>query len=159
VPLNLKRYYGAGDLHFITFSCYRRLAGGPPYLSRRRVAPVILGALRELVHVGVESCGASEPEAILRRGRPSLHHFQLLSPSAISRLGQATRSLPPVAGADSTQIRVRRARIRGARYRAVMLMNGLPQGLKPNSLTLCGTTEVVPCQNNTAPYFIPRPFF
>jgi hypothetical protein len=30
-----------------------------------------------------------------------------------------------------------------------MLMNGLPQGLKPNSLTLCGTTEVVPCQSNT----------
>jgi len=25
VPRNLKRYYGAGDLHFVTFSCYRRL--------------------------------------------------------------------------------------------------------------------------------------
>lgn len=25
MPRNLKRYYGRGDLHFITFSCYRRL--------------------------------------------------------------------------------------------------------------------------------------
>jgi hypothetical protein len=24
VPTGLKRYYGANDLHFITFSCYRR---------------------------------------------------------------------------------------------------------------------------------------
>ena len=25
MPENLKRYYGHGDLHFLTFSCYRRL--------------------------------------------------------------------------------------------------------------------------------------
>src|SRR5712671_7386537 len=25
MPKNLKRYYGRGDLHFVTFSCYRRL--------------------------------------------------------------------------------------------------------------------------------------
>src|SRR5271154_5230791 len=25
MPTGLKRYYGHGDLHFITFSCYRRL--------------------------------------------------------------------------------------------------------------------------------------
>jgi putative transposase len=25
MPVNLKRYYGRGDLHFLTFSCYRRL--------------------------------------------------------------------------------------------------------------------------------------
>jgi len=24
MPWNLKRYYGSGDLHFITCSCYRR---------------------------------------------------------------------------------------------------------------------------------------
>jgi REP element-mobilizing transposase RayT len=29
VPRNLRRYYGAGHIHFITFSCYRRL----PWLS------------------------------------------------------------------------------------------------------------------------------
>src|ERR1700690_3352947 len=29
VPRNLKRYYGDGDLHFITCSCYQRQAGGP----------------------------------------------------------------------------------------------------------------------------------
>jgi len=26
VPKKLKRYYGLGHLHFITFSCYRRMA-------------------------------------------------------------------------------------------------------------------------------------
>jgi putative transposase len=26
MPKNLKRYYGKGDLHFLTFSCFRRLA-------------------------------------------------------------------------------------------------------------------------------------
>ena len=25
MPAGLKRYYGRGDLHFVTFSCYRRL--------------------------------------------------------------------------------------------------------------------------------------
>jgi len=25
MPKNLKRYYGRGDLHFVTFSCYRRM--------------------------------------------------------------------------------------------------------------------------------------
>lgn len=33
VPRNLKRYYGAGDLHFVTFSCYQRL---PLLASGRR---------------------------------------------------------------------------------------------------------------------------
>ena len=33
MPKNLKRYYGAGDLHFVTFSCYRRL---PLLASARR---------------------------------------------------------------------------------------------------------------------------
>ena len=31
MPTGLRRYYGKGDLHFITFSCYRRL----PLLKRR----------------------------------------------------------------------------------------------------------------------------
>ena len=26
MPKGLKRYYGKGHLHFLTFSCYRRLA-------------------------------------------------------------------------------------------------------------------------------------
>ena len=33
MPRDLKRYYGLGDLHFITFSCYQRL---PLLASRRR---------------------------------------------------------------------------------------------------------------------------
>src|SRR5262245_39658779 len=32
MPAGLKRYYGRGDLHFVTFSCYRRL----PLLASER---------------------------------------------------------------------------------------------------------------------------
>ena len=54
VPRNLKRYYGAGHLHFVTFSCYRRL----PLLAsplRRDLFLRVLEATRkkyEMVGVG-----------------------------------------------------------------------------------------------------------
>ena len=36
MPKKLKRYYGRGDLHFLTFSCYRRLPllGSAPARSK-----------------------------------------------------------------------------------------------------------------------------
>src|SRR5713226_4790691 len=46
MPKNLKRYYGRGDLHFVTFSCYRRL----PLLRTIRARNMFvraLGAIRE----------------------------------------------------------------------------------------------------------------
>src|SRR5216683_1146827 len=46
VPRRLKRYYGQGDLHFVTFSCYRRL----PLLGSRRARDVFvveLGRVRK----------------------------------------------------------------------------------------------------------------
>jgi putative transposase len=46
MPKNLKRYYGRGDLHFVTFSCYRRL----PLLRTIRARNMFvraLGAMRE----------------------------------------------------------------------------------------------------------------
>jgi len=54
MPRGLKRFYGAGDLHFITFSCYRRL----PFLvsaARRDLFLRTLETVRqeyELVVVG-----------------------------------------------------------------------------------------------------------
>ena len=54
MPRNLKRYYGRGDLHFVTFSCYRRL----PLLARRERRDLFLKSLEtirekyELVVVG-----------------------------------------------------------------------------------------------------------
>ncbi len=36
MPADLKRYYGKGHLHFITFSCYRRL----PLLKTVRAGPL-----------------------------------------------------------------------------------------------------------------------
>jgi len=46
MPRNLKRNYGRGDLHFVTFSCYRRL----PLLRTihaRNLFVRALGAIRE----------------------------------------------------------------------------------------------------------------
>jgi len=46
MPKNLKRYYGRGDLHFLTFSCYRRL----PLLRTVRARNLFvhgLGKIRE----------------------------------------------------------------------------------------------------------------
>ena len=47
VPTGLKRYYGRGDLHFITFSCYRRL----PLLDTQRARNLFV---RELARVRKE---------------------------------------------------------------------------------------------------------
>src|ERR1700690_3629693 len=44
MPTGLKRYYGRGDLHFITFSCYRRLA----LLGSARARNALVQALREV---------------------------------------------------------------------------------------------------------------
>jgi len=44
MPRNLKRYYGLGDLHFITFSCYRRL----PLLASERARDAVVQALQEV---------------------------------------------------------------------------------------------------------------
>lgn len=41
MPKNLKRYYGRGDLHFLTFSCYRRL----PLLRTVRARNLFVQAL------------------------------------------------------------------------------------------------------------------
>jgi putative transposase len=49
MPRGLKRYYGKGDLHFITFSCYRKL----PFLGTKRARGVFV---RELARVRRE-CG------------------------------------------------------------------------------------------------------
>jgi putative transposase len=44
MPKNLKRYYGKGHLHFITFSCYRRLS----LLGTARARNVFVRALDEV---------------------------------------------------------------------------------------------------------------
>jgi len=38
MPKGLKRYYGRGELHFLTFSCYRR----PPLLGTARARNVFV---------------------------------------------------------------------------------------------------------------------
>jgi REP element-mobilizing transposase RayT len=44
VPKGLHRYYGAGFLHFITTSCYRRL----PLLGRARARDLFVAVLEEV---------------------------------------------------------------------------------------------------------------
>ena len=44
MPRKLKRFYGSGDLHFITFSCYRRLA----LLSTPQARNILVRALKEV---------------------------------------------------------------------------------------------------------------
>ena len=44
MPKNLKRYYGRGDLHFLTFSCYRRL----PLLKTVRARNLFVKALGQV---------------------------------------------------------------------------------------------------------------
>ncbi|MDE3137802.1 MAG: transposase [Acidobacteriota bacterium] len=44
MPRNLKRFYGRGDLHFITFGCYRRL----PLLGSARARNALVKALEEV---------------------------------------------------------------------------------------------------------------
>ena len=41
MPIGLKRHYGRGDLHFLTFSCYRRL----PLLGTARARNIFVRAL------------------------------------------------------------------------------------------------------------------
>ena len=44
MPRKLKRYYGRGDLHFVTFSCYRRL----PLLKTARARNLFVHALGKI---------------------------------------------------------------------------------------------------------------
>ena len=76
---NLRRYYGSGDLHFITFSCYRRqaLLGTPRrrdlFLSvleqvRRRYQFVVLGyvVMPEHVHLLVSEPEKKNPSTVVQ---------------------------------------------------------------------------------------------
>jgi putative transposase len=44
VPKNLERYYGVGDLHFITCSCYQR----QPWLGSARRRDLLLAVLEQV---------------------------------------------------------------------------------------------------------------
>jgi putative transposase len=76
---NLKRYYGAGDLHFITCSCYRRqrLLGTPRrrdlFLTvleqmRRRYQFVVVGyvVMPEHIHLLISEPQKKNPSTVLQ---------------------------------------------------------------------------------------------
>jgi REP element-mobilizing transposase RayT len=86
----LKRYYGRGDLHFVTFSCYRR----KPYLGTRRARdrfvkipdqvrarwefPLIgYVVMPEHVHLLIGEPGKGDPsKVVLRKGTKRLDHHR-----------------------------------------------------------------------------------
>lgn len=79
MPKRLKRYYGKGDLHFLTFSCYQRL----PLLGTVRARNIFvraLGKIRERygfllvgyvvmpnhVHLLISETGQATPSVVLK---------------------------------------------------------------------------------------------
>jgi len=79
MPWGLKRYYGDGDLHFVTFSCYRRqpLLGSPARrdlflkvleLVRQRYHCVVLGyvVMPEHVHLLLSEPQKNNPSTVLQ---------------------------------------------------------------------------------------------
>jgi len=105
MPSGLERYYGRGDLHFITFSCYRRLpflgSSGARNLFVRELARVrreygflLLGyvVMPEHVHLLL-----SEP----RRGTPSTV-LQMLKQRVSHKMRKKRRS--PAAGTASPEL-------------------------------------------------------
>jgi hypothetical protein len=71
---NLKRYYGAGDLHFITCSCYRR----QPWLGtarRRDLFLTVVEQVRKRYQFVVVVREVAHPPVFrsLLRGKPALH--------------------------------------------------------------------------------------
>ena len=99
----LKRYYGHGDLHFITFSCYRRR----PMLGRARSRDRFLKVLNEVrAQWGFRLLGfVVMPEHIhLLVGEPSRGNLS----KAIQMLKQKTsRTLRKTKGAPREQLRFR----------------------------------------------------
>jgi putative transposase len=79
MPWGLKRYYGDGDLHFITFSCFRRhpLLGSPARRDlllrvleqvRRRYRFVVLGyvVMPEHVHLLISEPQKKNPSTVMQ---------------------------------------------------------------------------------------------
>jgi putative transposase len=79
MPKGLRRYYGHGDLHFLTFSCYRRL----PLLGTAGTRNVFVEALAEIreryefllvgyvvmpehVHLLISESSTSTPSTVLK---------------------------------------------------------------------------------------------
>ena len=97
MPKGLRRYYGKGHLHFITFSCYRRL----PLLKRARARDVFVKELAKLrEELGFQLIGyvvmpehvhllISEPQ----RGAPSTV-LQKLKLRVARKLRKRRRSTP-----------------------------------------------------------------
>jgi putative transposase len=103
MPAGLKRYYGKGHLHFITFSCYRRL----PLLKAARARDIFvqeLGKVRDQTEFRLIGCVVMPEHVHLlmsepNRGTPSsaLQKLKL-------RVSRKMRKRRKVAGAGQLQL-------------------------------------------------------
>src|SRR6266699_2999494 len=74
MPKGLKRYYGQGQLHFVTFSCYRRLALLGTARARNMFVKELSRVRREYGFLACGLCGDAQPCAFVderaERGHP-----------------------------------------------------------------------------------------
>ena len=57
MPRGLQRYYGQGDLHFLTFSCYKRMA----FLRTQRARNLFVKELAKVREEGEVALHARQP--------------------------------------------------------------------------------------------------
>lgn len=103
MPKNLKRYYGKGDLHFITFSCYRRL----PLLATARARNLFVHALRKIR----ERCPFLLVGYVVMPNHVHLH-LSAAGPQRIAPRRQRHLLISePVKGTPSTMLKVLKQRV------------------------------------------------
>ncbi len=66
MPRNLKRYYGRGDLHFVTFSCYRRLPLLRTIRARYKFLLVGYVVMPDHLHLLISEPPKSTPSVMLK---------------------------------------------------------------------------------------------
>jgi len=115
----LRRYYGRRDLHFVTFSCYRRR----PYLGTRRARDRFVKILDEVrsrhkfhiigyvvmpehVHLLISEPAKGDPSKVLQVLKQKISRV-LRGTSQRSTAGQMSLAFPE-AGADATAFWQRR---------------------------------------------------
>ena len=106
MPKRLRRYYGQGDLHFITFSCYRRL----PLLGKASTRGLFLKTLAE----------------VRARYRFALFGFVVMPEHVHLLMGEPEKGTPSDVLQALKQGVSRKVRGTGKRKRALVEQNELP---------------------------------
>jgi putative transposase len=147
MPKRLKRVYGSGDLHFITFSCYRRL----PLLASAPARDIFVQVLRQVrsdydlkpvgyvvmpehVHLLISEPARSTPSTVLKMLKQRVSHRLRREPRSASSAQDSLPSAQPAG--DVPQLWQRRfydfnvwSRKKRVEKLAYMHMNPVKRGL------------------------------